>query len=149
MLAHRCHAFVNRMLPALVVALVVVVPFPSGAQGRDKEKEAAVVVFVHSVSARILARMCVRGIPAYRQRFDDLYTRWREKHRDWIAWGESAFQEELSHKDQPQTARERLELVERAVAELATDPVHTDPLELDDRLRAVCERNLTELEKTL
>lgn len=145
MLAHRCHAFVKRMLPALVMAA----PFSSAAQGHDKEKEAAVVVFVHSVSARILARMCVRGMPAYRQRLDDLYSRWREKHRGWIARGEAAFQEELRRKDQPRAAREKLEQVERAVAELATDPVHTGPLELDDRLRAVCERNVTELEKAL
>jgi len=140
---------VIRVSAVVLVAIVAAFPVPSVAQRRDKQKELDFLIFLQSVSAQGMARLCVRGVPGYRQRFDDLYARWSEKHRDRIMQGEGAFREALRNKDLPYAEREKLERVEKVIAELATSPVQTGPIALDDQWRAVCEETLSDLENGL
>lgn len=144
------HRFpVNRVAALVLVTLVVTLPAPSMAQRRDKTDAQAFLMFLQSVAAQRTARMCERGVPEYRQRFDDLYARWSAKHRGRIAQGESVFREALSKKDQPYTDRSKLEQIEKAIAELAQSPSETSPITLDDHWKAGCEENLAELDAGL
>ena len=140
---------VIRVSVVILVAIAAAIPVPSAAQGRDKAKELSFFVFLQSVSAQGMARLCVRGLPDYRQRFDNLYARWSEKHHDRIVQGETAFREALTNKAQPYLDREKLQQVEKLIADLATSPVQTSQITLDDQWRAVCEQNLSDLEKML
>jgi hypothetical protein len=122
---------------------------PSAAQRRDKAQEYAFLAFLQSIAAQRTARLCERGVPGYRQRFDSLYIRWSDKYRDMIARGERVFREAISTKNRPDTDYAKLEQVEKAIAELAQSPRDTSPITLDDRMRAACEESLVELEASL
>jgi len=115
-------------------------------QNEEFEAGLAFVTFIQSISAQKGARMCERGIPGYRQQFDDLYTRWSAKHRERIARGEALFREALSKKDRPHTDRAKLERIGKAIAELAEGPHDSRPITLDHRTLVDCEGNLSELE---
>jgi hypothetical protein len=120
---------------------------PSVALGRDKRKEIAFATFLQSVAMQGTARLCVRGIPGYRERFDRLFARWYGERRDVIALGEVAFREEKSKSDLPPAYRAKLDEVDNVVAGLARPAVQGDPIELDQRWREECERILTDLDK--
>jgi hypothetical protein len=108
----------NRFRVLVVVALVTMLPASSWAQRRDKAVALDFLLFLQSVAAQKTARVCERGVPGYRQQFDDLYARWLAKHGARVARGESSFREALQKKDQPYTDRAKLESIERAMAEL-------------------------------
>jgi hypothetical protein len=132
-----------------LAALVVMLPVPNAAQLHHKTEAQAFLIFLQSVAAQRTARMCERGVPGYRQRFDDLFARWSAKHRDRIARGETVFREALRKKDQPYMDSTKLEQIEKAIAELAQSPRETDPITLDDHWKAVCEETLAELDAGL
>jgi hypothetical protein len=137
----------NRV-PVLVLALALAVSTPS-AEGRDTSEAYDFLIFLQSVAAQRTARMCERGLPAYRQKFDDLYGRWSAKYAARIARGESAFRTAMAKKDDPYTDYAKLEQVEKAMAELAQSPSQTSPITLDEHWKAICEEILTELDKGL
>lgn len=136
----------HRVVALIVVALVVALPSSGMAQRRDKAEAQSLLVFLQSVSVQLMARMCERGVPGYRQRFDNLYARWSAKHQARIARGETVFREALAGTDQPSRDRSKLEQIEKAIAELAQSPRETSPLALDDRWKSICEANLAELD---
>ncbi len=133
---------------ALTVVFMLAAPGQSAAEIQEKETKLAIVVYIQSVSSRMLARLCVRGDPDYQQRFDEAYSKWLERFGPWVAQGETAFRSELEAENQLPLAKERLQQIEQAVAELEADPVDTSPIVLDERLSAVCEQNLTDLKAT-
>ena len=106
-------------------------------------------MFLQSVAAQRLARLCERGVPGYRQQFDDLYARWSAKHGPSIARGEAAIRAALAKRDQPYTDYAKLEEIEKAVLELKQRPTDTSPLTLDGHRKAVCDENLAELDAGL
>lgn len=117
------------------------------ALGRDKRKEIAFAMFLESVAMQAAARLCPRGIPGYRERFDRLYARWYGERRDAIALGEAAFREEKAKGDLTPEYRAKLDEVDRVIAALAKPPAQSGPIELDPRWREECERILVELDK--
>ena len=103
---------VSRCLAVAVIAFGLAIPVPSAAQRRDKAEAYAFLTFLQSIAAQRTARFCERGVPGYRQRFDSLYTRWSDKHREMIARGERVFREAISNKDRPDTDYAKLEQIE-------------------------------------
>ncbi len=146
--ALRSYRPIKSAAVALAVVFMAVAPAQSPAEIQDKETKLAIVVFIQSVSSRMLARLCVRGDPNYQQRFDEAYSKWFERFGPWVGRGETAFRSELEAEDQLPLAKERLQEIEQAVADLENDPVDTSPIVLDERLRAVCEQNLEDLSAT-
>ncbi len=140
----------NRLSALVVLALVVVaLPAPIAAQRRDKAEALDFLLFLQSVASQRMARVCARGVPGYRQQFDDLYARWSAKHGARIAHGESIFQAALKKTDQPYTDRAKLEQIDKAVAELKQSPIETSPITLDGPRKELCEENLAELDAGL
>jgi len=140
---------INRTVAAVLLALALAIPVPGAAQRRDRTEMEALLLFLQSLGAQRAARLCERGVPGYRQRFDDVYTRWSAKHRSRVARGEALFREGASAKDQPYLDHAKIEQIENAIAELAQAPRDTSPLTLDERTRGVCEEVLTDLEAAL
>jgi hypothetical protein len=130
-------------------ALLLTNPAPGASQRRDKEKEMAFVIFLQSVAAQGTARLCVRGIPGYRERFDRSFALWRDKYRERIAMGEAAFREEQAKIGLTPEYRAKLEEVEKVGAALYAPPTESGPLAIDDRWREECERILADLDKEL
>jgi hypothetical protein len=130
-------------------ALLLTNPAPGVSQRRDKEKEFAFVIFLQSVAAQGTARLCVRGIPGYREQFDRSFALWRDKYRDRIAMGEAAFREERAKAGLTPEYRAKLEEVDKVMAALSTPPAESGPLAIDDRWREECERILADLNKEL
>jgi|SRR5262245_3652679 len=139
----------NRVLAVALVTFFATLPAPGAAQPRDKAAAYDFLLFLQSVAAQRTARMCERGLPGYRQKFDDLYGQWSARHRAGIERGESTFRKALAEKDQPYTDRAKLEQLEKAVAELAQSPQETGPLTLDDRTKSLCDEILAELDAGL
>src|SRR5262245_28994280 len=98
-------------LALLVIAAML--PVTGATQRRDKEEAYALLLCLQSIAAQRTARTCERGVPGYRQKFDDLYARWSTKYRDQIARGESAFRDARA-RTEPYTDPAKLEQVERA-----------------------------------
>jgi len=138
-----------RMGIVILVALALTMPAPSAAQRRDRTAAEAFLLFLESVAAQRTARTCERGIPGYRQRFDDVYVRWAVKHRSRIARGEAIFREVAREKDRPYLDHAKVRQIENAIAELAQSPSDTSPTTLDDRSLAVCEAVVADLEAAL
>lgn len=138
-----------RSLAIALGALLLATPLPGTAQRRDKEREIAFVIFLESVAAQQMSRLCVRGIATYRQRFEHLFPLWRDKHREWIAMGEAVFREEKEKADLSPEYRAKLAEVDRVMAVLANSPAESGPLVIDNRMREQCERILADLEKGL
>jgi hypothetical protein len=128
-----------------VVALLLALPSVGAAQRRDKSQAYDFLLFLQSVASQRMARMCERGVPGYREQFDDRYARWSAKFGARIARGESALRDALQRND-PYTDRATLEQIEKAVAELAQSPSDTSPITLDEHGKALCDRILTELD---
>lgn len=139
----------NRCLVVTLIASGLAVPLPSTAQRRDRAEDFAFLAFLQNIVAQRTARICERGMPDYRQRFDGLYARWSEKHRDTIARGEVVFRDAIKNRNRPDTENANLEQIEKAVSELAQSSGDTNPIELNDNQRAECENNLSDLEAGL
>jgi len=139
----------NRLSVLVVTTLVALLPQSSEAQRRDKAEALDFLLFLQSVASQKMARVCERGVPGYRQQFDDLYSRWLAKHRARVARGESTFRKALEKKDQPYTDRAKLESIQNAMAELAQSPRDTSPITLDEQRKEVCEQILAELDAGL
>ena len=135
---------VVRVSAALLAALLAVAPASAGAQSRTKEDTQALKMFLHGIAMRRNARVCERGVPEYRETFDDLYKTWSERHRAETARGESVFKDALTKKD-PGPDRASLMKVDESLAELAKPPQAANPLTLDARTTAACEKILTHL----
>lgn len=142
------YKLMNGAAVAMLAVFMVLAPAQSAAEVQDKETKLSIVVYIQSVSSRMLARLCARGDPNYQQRFDEAYSKWFERFEPWVARGEAAFRSELEAEDQLPLAKERLQQIEQAVAELESDPVDTSPIVLDERLNKVCEQNLKDLTAT-
>ncbi len=136
-------------LALAVIAGGLAWPEESVAQRRDKTEGYAFVAFLQSIAVQRWARVCERGVPGYRERFDNLYTRWSNEHRAMIARGERVFRDTISKMDQADVDYAKLQRVEKVIAELAQSPRDTSPLTLDDHTRATCENNLAELDAGL
>lgn len=136
----------NQCIVVALIAFGLAIPLPSTVQGRDKAEAYAFLSFLQSVTSQRTATMCERGIPEYRQRFDTLYTRWSEKHRDAIARGEGVFRNAIRTKDRTGTDNAKLEEIENAIAELAQGSGDTSPIKMNAALLAVCKNNLADLE---
>jgi hypothetical protein len=140
----------SRPVGALLLATIVLLhPATGTAQRRDKAEAHAFFVFLQSVTAQRLARLCERGVPGYRQQFDDFYARWSAKHGPLIARGEAQFREAMTKRDQPYTDYAQLAEIDKAVLELRQSPTDTSPITLDGHRKAVCDENLAELEAGL
>ena len=135
---------------ALLLATIVLLPPATGtAQRRDTAEAHAFLVFLQSVAAQRLARLCERAVPGYRQQFDDLYVRWSARHGPLIARGEAQFREAMTKQDQPYTDYAQLAEIEKAVVELRQSPTDSSPIALDGHRTAVCDENLAELDAGL
>jgi hypothetical protein len=128
--------------------MLALAPLRSAAQGRRADAR-AFVTFLESLAAQRTARMCERGDPGYRQRFDQLYGRWSARHRDGIARGEEVYHETIARKNLSDSELATLEKVETILRELAQSPGDAGPIALDDRMRGVCKIVLDELEAGL
>jgi hypothetical protein len=140
------------MLRSLVMALGALLlahPLPGVAQGGAKEREAAFEIFLQSVAAQQMSRLCVRGIATYRARFEHVFPLWRDKHRELIAIGDAVFRQEKEKPDLRPEYRAKLAEVDRVMAGLARPAEESGPLVIDNRVREQCERILANLEKGL
>jgi hypothetical protein len=136
---------------AVTVLLAVVLTFPTTTDGQADRKEDsfAFLLYIQSLAAQRTARLCERGEPAYRQKFDDLYARWVAKYGGQVARGEALVRDALARRDQPQADYADLERIEKAAAELRQPPRETSPITLDERGRARCEESLRDLAEGL
>ena len=137
---------VNRAAAVAIVALALVIPAPSAAQRRDRTETEAFLIFLQSLATQSIARLCERSVEGYRQRFDDVYARWSARHRTRIARGEAFFREAVNEKDRSSVDPAKVQQIEQEITQLAQPPRDTSPITLNDRMRAECERNLTDLE---
>lgn len=147
MTASRHHLPVKQVIAVAVLAVAIAAPV--SLQAGDKAGARAFLAFLQSVAARSTARLCERGIPDYRERFDSLFARWSEKYHDDVAQGEVLFREAARNKDQPSGARGKIEQMERTIEALSRSPLQTGPLTLDEGTQTACEGNLSELEAGL
>ena len=149
MVASRRRFIIDRCLAFALITCGLAGPLPIAAQHRDKAEAYAILVFLQNLEVQLNARWCERGIPGYRERFDGLFARWSEKHRDLVARGERAFRDEIRSADRSDPGYAKLEQIEKAIAALAQRPRDSSPITLDDRMRALCEQNLEDLEAGL
>jgi hypothetical protein len=130
----------NRACILVLATLAVTLAPPGAAQRRDSAEAHAFMLFLQSVVSQHTALMCERGVPGYRQRFDDLYGRWSAKHRAQIARGEKVYRSARANKE-ADTDRARLEQIDKALADLA-GPSAASPIPLDNHGKALCDEIL-------
>lgn len=131
---------------AVALLLLLALATPGVAQRRDRAEAEAFLLFLESVAAQRTARVCERGIPGYRERFDDVFVRWSARHRSRVERGERVFHEAAAEKDRPYLDHAKMEQIERAIAELKEPPRDRSPIEATDGMRTVCEQVLGDLE---
>lgn len=134
---------------AVLLAGVLILPTPTEGQTDRTADGFAFLLYIQSLAAQRTARLCERGEPAYRQKFDDLYARWLAKYGGQVARGEALLRDTLAKRDQPQTDYADLERLEKAAAELRQPPRETSPITLDERGKARCEESLRDLAEGL
>jgi len=131
------------------VLLLLALTTPGVAQRRDRAEAEALLLFLESVAAQRTARLCDRGIPGYRGRFDDVFARWSSRHRSRVERGEAVFHQAAAEKDPPYLDHAKMEQIEKAIAELKEPPRDRSPLAITDGMRTVCEHVISDLEAAL
>jgi hypothetical protein len=130
----------------LLVTVLSMPAAPAAAQHPTNTERQDFRMFLHTISLRRNARVCGRGMPEFRKRFEDLYAKWSQKHRAEVARGESIFRDALKAKDlkaYPYTSRAALKQTEEALDELSQPLPSSGPITPEAHTVNGCERLLT------
>jgi hypothetical protein len=144
-------SFAMLRLSAVLLIVAVALPArPDAAERLNKADADAFQMFRHSIVVRLNARLCERDVPAYGERFGDLYAAWSAKHRAEIGQGESLFKEGRKVKDPkryPYLDHTILARLEAGLAELSQAPKATGPTPSPAQAAVACERLLAFLKQ--
>ncbi len=104
----------------IAVVLVAIMAWPPLLKAAPSQSDGfAFAIYVQSLSSRLAARKCSKGIPDYRERFDTAFTRWQGVNGTLVAKGEQLFLAAVAaEKERSGDSNKKLELLNRARIDL-------------------------------